>query len=61
MDISIFRVRTLECMLAQTGPRFILSSESVCGVIESEPTLTPREKSPLPEGSEEGRTRDAAG
>ena len=47
----------MKCMYAQTRPRFILSSE---GVLEFEPMLTPREKSPLPKMSpEEDRTRDA--
>ena len=47
-------------MYAQTRPRFILSSEGVfLGGMEFEPTLTPREKSPLPKMSpEEDRTRD---
>ena len=31
------------------GPHFILSSERLFGRMESEPMLTPREKSPLPE------------
>ena len=35
----------MECMCAQTRPQFILSSERVLGM-ESEPMLTPREKSP---------------
>ena len=42
----------MQCVCAQTRPRFILSSERVfCGGggMELETTLTPREKSPLPE------------
>ena len=42
------------CMCAQTGPRFILSSERVFGGMEFEPMLTPREKSPLPENVPRG-------
>ena len=51
----------MECMCAQARPQFILSSESFCGM-ESEPMLTPREKSPLQEilSPEEVRTHDAA-
>ena len=42
----------MKCMYA--------SSEGVFGGMEFEPTLTPREKSPLPKMSpEEDRTRDA--
>ena len=41
-------------MCAQTRPRFILSSERVFGVMEFEPMLTPREKSPLPENFTRG-------
>ena len=44
-----FLVRAMECMCAQTGPRFILSSERVLGGMESDPILTPREQSPLQE------------
>ena len=48
-----------EMHVAQTRPRFILSSEGVLGGMEFEPMLTPREKSPLPKMSpEEDRTRD---
>ena len=52
----------MKCMSAQTRPRFILSSVKVLGGMESEPMLTPREKSTLPEkfSSEEDRTHDAA-
>ena len=40
----------LECMCAQTRPRFILSSKRVFwGGMESETMLTPRENFPLPE------------
>ena len=54
----IFEVRAMEYMCAQTRPRFILSSRGM----ESEPMLTPREESPLPEtiSSEEDRTHNAA-
>ena len=38
-----------ECMCAQTRPQFILSSEMVFGRMKSEPMVTPRNKSPLPE------------
>ena len=37
----------MECVCALTRPGFILSSERVLGM-ESEPVLTPREKSPPP-------------
>ena len=60
---DLLKVHAIECMCAQTRPRFIFSSERVLGVMESEPMLTPREKSPLPEKKfppEEGRTHDAA-
>ena len=62
MNVRIFGVRARECMCAQTRPRFILSSERVWGEMESEPMLTPREKSPLLEtfSLEEYRTHDAA-
>ena len=33
----------------ETRPQFILSSKKSFGGMESEPMLTPREKSPLPE------------
>ena len=49
MNVRICWVRAMECMCAQTRPRFTLSSERVWGEMESEPMLTPREKSPLPE------------
>ena len=44
----------MNCMCAQTRPRFILSSERVLGGMEFEPMLTPREKSPLPENFPRG-------
>ena len=44
----------MECMRAQTRPRFILSSKGVLGGMEFEPMLTPREKSPLPENVPRG-------
>ena len=44
----------MECMCAQTRPRFILSSERVFGATEFEPMLTPREKSPIPENFPRG-------
>ena len=44
----------MKCMCAQTRPRFILSSEGVLGGMEFEPTLTPREKSPLLENFPRG-------
>ena len=47
-------VRAMNCMCAQTRPRFILSSEGVLGGMEFEPMLTPREKSPLPENVPRG-------
>ena len=54
MNVRILRVRAMECICAQTRPRFILSSKELGGGgggggMESEPMLTPREKSPLPE------------
>ena len=54
MNVRIFWVRAMECMCAQTRPRFILSSERVFGGMEFEPMLTPREKSPLPENVPRG-------
>ena len=42
---AFFRVRAMECMFAQTRPRFILSLWGM----ETEPMLTPEDKSPLPE------------
>ena len=50
-------------MCAQTRPRFILSSKRIWGGMESEPTLTPREKFPLPgkkKSSEEDGTYETA-
>ena len=49
-------------MCAQTRPRFILSSQRAFWGMESEPLLTTRGKSPLPEifSSEEDETHDAA-
>ena len=44
----------MKCMCAQTRPWFILSSERVSGGMEFEPTLTPREKSPLPQNFPRG-------
>ena len=54
----------MECMCAQTRRSvYILARKRFWGM-ESEPMLTPREKSPLPEkkkiSSEEDRTHDAA-
>ena len=51
---SIFWVRAMKCMCAQTRPRFILSSERVFRGMEFEPMLTPREKSPLLENVPRG-------
>ena len=48
MNVRICWVREMECMCAQTRPRFILSSETVFGGMEFEPMLTPREKSSIP-------------
>ena len=49
MNVRIFWVRAIECTCAQTRPRFnTLIRKSVWGM-ESEPILTPRGKSPLPE------------
>ena len=39
----------MECMCAQTRPRFILSSKRVLGGMQSEPMLTPRKKISLAE------------
>ena len=50
----------MKCMCGQTRPRFILSSERVLGGMDSEPMLTPREKSPKNFSSEEDRTQEAA-
>ena len=64
MNVKIFGVRAMECVCAQTRSRFILSSEKSFGGMESEPMLTSREKSHLPEKkkiSPEGdRIHDAA-
>ena len=49
MNVRIFWVHVVEWMYARTRPQYILSSERVFGEWESEPMLTPREKSPLPE------------
>ena len=54
MNVSIFWVRAMKCMCAQTRPWFILSSEGVFGGMEFEPMLTPREKSPVPENVPRG-------
>ena len=40
-------VRAMECMSAQTRPRFLLSSERILGGMESEPMLIPTEKNPF--------------
>ena len=48
MSVRIYKVRAMECMCTETGPRFTLSSERVLGEWSQNP-LTPREKSPLPE------------
>ena len=50
-ECQIFWVCAMECMCAQTRPRFILSSDRVLGGMESEPMLSWREKSPLPKHS----------
>ena len=47
MNVRIFWVNGMECMRARTRPQFILSSEEVFWGMESEPTLTAREKSPV--------------
>ena len=62
MNVRIFSVRAMECMWAQTRPRYILSSERVLRGMESELMLTPREKSPLPKKifPEEYRIHNAA-
>ena len=44
----------MNCMCAQTRPRFILSSERVFGGMEFEPMLTPMGKSSLPENVPRG-------
>ena len=59
MNVRIFWVHIMECMCAQTRPRFILSSERVLGNgvrthVNSEGKLHSAG------GSEEGRTCDAA-
>ena len=61
MNVRIFWVRAMNCMCAQTRPRFILSSERVLGGMEFEPMLTPREKNPLHRkiSPAEDRTLDA--
>ena len=62
MNIRILSVRVMECICAQDRPQFILSSERVFWGMESEPILTPREKSPLLEklSPEEDQTHDTA-
>ena len=49
----------MKCMCAQTRRQFILSSERVFEGMEFEPTLPPREKSPLPENFHQGRIEPA--
>ena len=49
MNVRIFGDIAVECMFAQTRPRFMLSSERVLGGMKSEAMLTPREKSSIPE------------
>ena len=44
----------MKCMCAQTRPQCTLSSKKSFGGMESEPMLTPREKSPLPEAQRIG-------
>ena len=57
-------VRAMECVCAQTRLVYTLIRKNLVGGgggMESEPMLTPREKSPLPEKfSQEDRTHDAA-
>ena len=62
MNVRSFGIRALDCMYAQNRPRFILSSERVLLVMESEPMLPASKKSPVPEkfSSEEDLTHDAA-
>ena len=62
MNVRIFGVQAMECMCAQTRPWFVLSSERLFERVESEPMLTPREKSPLPEkfSPEEDQTHNTA-
>ena len=52
----------MECMCSQTRPRLYILIRKSFGGMESEPMITPREKSPLPEkfSSEEDGTHDAA-
>ena len=59
MNVRIFWVSAMECMCVQTRPWFILSSERVLGN-GVKPMLAPREKFPLPDCFEQGRTSDAA-
>ena len=47
MNVRIFWVRAMECMCAQTRPRFILSSEKVFWGMEFGAMLTPRKKIPV--------------
>ena len=58
-------MNAMEYMSAQPRSRFILSSERALkkkklNGMESEPMLTLRKKSPLPEAQRKNRTRDAA-
>ena len=59
---GFFLACAMECMCTQTRPWIVLWSERVLGGMESEPMLTPEEKSHRLENfsSEEDRTHDAA-
>ena len=59
MNVRIFWVCAMECMCAQTRPRFILSSKRVLGN-EVRTHVNSKGKTPSSRGSEEGQTWDAA-
>ena len=59
MNIKNLRVRAMECMHAQTRPRFMLSSKKVLGNgVRSH--VDSKEKIPSTGGSAEGRTLNTA-
>ena len=59
MNVRVFWVRAMECMCAQTRPRFILSRERVLGN-GSRTHVNSKGKIHSTGGSEESRTRDAS-
>ena len=59
MNVSIFESVQWNAFVHRLDLGLYSHAKEFYGM-ESEPMLTPREKSPLPEGYEEGRTYDAA-